>query len=60
MVRALKERLRAAGATAAVMSGSGSAVVGVAPNPAAAAEIAATLGREDPALRVHAVAAPVG
>lgn len=45
-IAAVKRRLRTAGATAAVMSGSGAAVVGLAPSAAAATAIAATL-RED-------------
>jgi 4-diphosphocytidyl-2-C-methyl-D-erythritol kinase len=59
-VAALKERLRAAGATAAVMSGSGSAVLGAFPSRAAAEAAAGRLRAEDPALRVHAVGTSIG
>jgi 4-diphosphocytidyl-2-C-methyl-D-erythritol kinase len=54
-IAALKERILRAGAAAAVMSGSGSAVVGVASSAGAAEEIAATLRRTTPDLRVYAV-----
>jgi 4-diphosphocytidyl-2-C-methyl-D-erythritol kinase len=59
-VAALKERLRAAGATAAVMSGSGSAVLGAFPSRSAAEAAAGRLRAEDPALRVHAVGTSIG
>jgi 4-diphosphocytidyl-2-C-methyl-D-erythritol kinase len=59
-VAALKERLLAAGATAAVMSGSGSAVLGAFPSRAAAEAAAGKLRTEDPALRVHAVGTSIG
>jgi 4-diphosphocytidyl-2-C-methyl-D-erythritol kinase len=54
-VAALKKRLVAAGATAAVMSGSGSAVVALASSLAAARAIAARVGAEDAETVVHAV-----
>jgi 4-diphosphocytidyl-2-C-methyl-D-erythritol kinase len=54
-VAAIKAHLVAAGAAAAVMSGSGSAVVGVAPSAAAAAAVAAAVVRADPETRVELV-----
>jgi 4-diphosphocytidyl-2-C-methyl-D-erythritol kinase len=51
----LKAQLLAAGATAAVMSGTGSAVIGIAPSAAAAERIAAAIQRVRPEVRVHAV-----
>ncbi len=57
-IAAVKTRLRDAGATATVMSGSGAAVVGLAPTAAVADDIAATLGREWPQSLVHVAAVP--
>ena len=51
----LKARLLAAGATAAVMSGSGSAVIGLAPSIAVAERIAAAIRRASREVRAHAV-----
>ena len=51
----LKARLLAAGATAAVMSGSGSAVIGLAPSAAGAERIAAATRRAIPEVHAHAV-----
>jgi 4-diphosphocytidyl-2-C-methyl-D-erythritol kinase len=54
-VAALKRRLLAAGASAAVLSGSGSAVVGLAPSRAAAEEVAAAVRAGGGAAQAHAV-----
>jgi len=51
----LKRRLLAAGATAAVMSGSGSAVVGIAASASAAERIAEEIRRRSPGTRAHAL-----
>jgi 4-diphosphocytidyl-2C-methyl-D-erythritol kinase len=51
----LKREMLAAGAEAAVMSGSGSTIVGVAPSAAAAATIANALASSNPAVRLHPV-----
>lgn len=55
VVAEVKARLLEAGASAVVMSGSGAAVVGVAPSAAAAERIAAMLRRALPEVRAHAV-----
>ena len=54
-VAELKAALLRAGATAAVMSGSGSAIVGVAPSRAAAERIAADVRTALPRVQAHAV-----
>jgi len=57
-IATLKSRLREVGATAAVMSGSGAAVVGLAPSATAAETIAAVLRSEVPRGLVHVAAIP--
>ena len=55
IVAELKSRLLDAGATAAVMSGSGSAVIGLASSAESAARIASAVGRAQQDVRIHAV-----
>lgn len=52
---AIKRQLREAGADGAVMSGSGSTIVGLASSPSSARAIADRLRNANPALQVHAV-----
>ena len=52
---ALKQQMLAAGAQAAVMSGSGSTILGVAPSAAGARAIATRLAAANPSVAVHAV-----
>jgi 4-diphosphocytidyl-2-C-methyl-D-erythritol kinase len=54
-IAALKERMLRTGAAAAVMSGSGSAVVGLASSAGAAEDIAAALRRDAAGVRAYAV-----